>query len=64
MGDRETDEKRYGSLDKPADDEVVESCGCVFCDLEDVPELINGVPKHHYLGRDGRLVPCTKRLSS
>ena len=60
MGDREADEKRYGPLDKP-DEEVIDSCGCVFCDLDDVPEMINGELKHHYLGRDGCLVPCTKQ---
>lgn len=43
------------------DDEVIESCGCVFCDLDDAPEMINGALKHHYQGRDGRLVPCTKQ---
>lgn len=42
------------------EDEVTDSCGCVFCDLDDVPEMINGALKHHYQGPDGRLVPCTK----
>ena len=40
---------------------VTPSCGCVFCDLDDVPEMVNGALKHHYQGRDGRMVPCTKR---
>ena len=49
-------------LDDMRDDTVTPSCGCVFCDLDDVPEMINGALKHHYQGRDGRLVPCTKAV--
>ena len=45
-----------------SDDEVTPSCGCVFCDLDDAPEMINGALKHHYQGRDGRLVPCTRAV--
>lgn len=40
--------------------EITDSCGCVFCDLDDMPEMIHGVLKHHYFGHDGRLVICTR----
>mgnify|MGYP001559384234 CR=1 FL=1 len=59
MGDSEADEKRYGPLDTP-DEEVTESCGCVFCDLDDPSYTLNGKRVHDYIGPDGRLVLCTK----
>ena len=41
------------------DETVTESCGCVFCDLNLPPELIDGRWVHKSYGRDD--VPCIMR---
>ena len=44
------------------DTEVTPSCGCVFCDLGDEPEMVDGKPMHtvdnDIVGNMGS-VPCT-----
>lgn len=59
--------------DSVADDEIVESCGCVFCDLDFKPEEHDGQLMHHVRMSKGRRlaavppkqwVPCTKPVSA
>ena len=45
------------------DEEVVPSCGCVFCDLDLEPEMIEGEPMHPVdddINGNGGFVPCTR----
>ena len=40
-------------------EEVIPSCGCVFCDLDLKPAVIDGKPAHR-VDDMGTYVPCTK----
>jgi hypothetical protein len=45
-------------------EEVIDSCGCVFCDLDLEPETVGAGPPMHVVGQDDYgvmlSVPCTK----
>jgi hypothetical protein len=41
-------------------EKVVASCGCVFCDLDLKPKIVNGTPMHP-VDSMGTHVPCTKQ---
>lgn len=42
----------------PAAPVIIDSCGCVFCDLGSIPRDYNGKPAHFQ--RDHTIVFCTK----
>jgi hypothetical protein len=48
---------------KDPDDDVIPSCGCVFCDLALVPQMIESKPMHP-VDQLGQFVPCTHKDKS